>query len=88
MLQIIIKLIDFFLDPRLIPSKRDQMHQKVFLLLTKSIFENIKCGIKWRQAGPLLFKYYISKLRGVGVLVCADSPDEWKGFKIMENMPT
>ena len=88
MIQIIIKLIEFFLNPGLIPSQRDQMHQKVFLLLTKSMFENIKRGIKWRQAGRLLFKYYISEL-GWGVLVCADNADAGgRGSKIMENMLT
>ena len=44
---IIIKLIEFFLNPGKITSKKDQMHQKFFLMLTNSMFENIKRGKKW-----------------------------------------
>ena len=42
MMQIIIKLIEFFLNPGLIPTQRDLMHPKIFLMLTQSRFENIK----------------------------------------------
>ena len=37
------------------------------------------------QATHLLFKYYISKLRG-GVKTCADLADSGGGFKIWENL--
>ena len=43
MIKIIIKLIEFFLNSGLIPSQKDQMPQKIFPMLTKIMFENIKC---------------------------------------------
>ena len=46
MIKIIIKLIEFFLNPGLFPSQGDQMPQKVFLILTKSMFENTERYIK------------------------------------------
>ena len=64
MKQIIIKLIEFFLNPRLIPSQRDPMSQKIFLILITSVFENTKCGINGRQASHLLFKYNVSNWGG------------------------
>ena len=33
--------IEFFLKPGLIPSQRDQLPQKIFLMLTKSVFDNL-----------------------------------------------
>ena len=47
---IIIKLIEFFLVPGIIPSQKYRMHKKIFLMLTKSIFENIKRGKKWSSS--------------------------------------
>ena len=47
---IIIKLIEFFLIPGIIPSQKFKMHQKIFLILTKSMFKNIKHGIKWSSS--------------------------------------
>ena len=46
MIKIIIKLIEFFLNSGLIPSQKDQMPQKIFPMLTKIMFENIKREIK------------------------------------------
>ena len=45
MIIIIINLTEIFLNPGLIPSHRDQMSHKIFLMLIKSLFETIKCGI-------------------------------------------
>ena len=50
-------MIYFVLNPGVIPSHRDQMSQKVFLMGQKSMSENVKHGIN----GCLLFKYYVSK---------------------------
>ena len=63
-MKIIIKLIEFFLNPGLIPSQRDLMPQKIFLIKTKGMFENAKHFINGNRASRLLFKYYISKLGG------------------------
>ena len=59
MIQIIIKLIEFFLNPGLIPSQRDQMPQKLSLIFIKSMLENIKWCINARRASCLLSKYYV-----------------------------
>ena len=59
MIQIIIKLIEFFLNPGLIPSQRDQMSQKLSLIFIKSMLENIKWCINVRRAICLLSKYYV-----------------------------
>ena len=59
MIQIIIKLIEFFLNPGLIPSQRDQMSQKLSLIFIKSMLENIKWGINVCRASCLLSKYYV-----------------------------
>ena len=59
MIQIIIKLIEFFLNPGLIPSQRDQMSQKLSLIFIKSMLENIKWCINVRRASCLLSKYYV-----------------------------
>ena len=59
MIQIIIKLIEFFLNPGLIPSQRDQMPQKLSLIFIKSMLENIKWCINVRRASCLLSKYCI-----------------------------
>ena len=75
MIQILITLIDFYLNPLLIPSHRYQMSQKIILMLIKSIFENAKHSINGLQASCLLFKYYVNKLGVQGVLVCADITD-------------
>ena len=66
MIQIIINLVEFFQNLGLIPTQREQMPQKVLLMLTKSVFENIKCGINWSSSKLLLFKYYVSELGGGG----------------------
>ena len=42
MIQIIIKQIEFFVNPELIPSQRNEVSQKIFLLFIKNLFENIK----------------------------------------------
>ena len=42
MIQIIIKQIEFFVNPELIPSERNEMSQKIFLVFIKNMFENIK----------------------------------------------
>ena len=34
--------MEFFLNPGLIPSQRDQMHKKFLHMLTKNMFKNIK----------------------------------------------
>ena len=44
MIHIIIKLIEHFLNPVLTPSQRYQMSQKIFLMLIKCTFENMKRG--------------------------------------------
>ena len=59
MIQIIIQLIEFFLNPGLIPSQRDQMSQKLSLIFIKSMLENIKWCINVRRASCLLSKYYV-----------------------------
>ena len=59
MIQIIIKLIEFSLNPGLIPSQRDQMSQKLSLIFIKSMLENIKWCINVRRASCLLSKYYV-----------------------------
>ena len=59
MIQIIIKLIEFFLNPGLIPSQRDQMSQKLSLIFIKSMLENIKWCINVCRASCLLSKYYV-----------------------------
>ena len=59
MIQIIIKLIEFFLNPGLIPSQRDQMPQKLSLIFIKSMLENIKWCINVRRASCLLSKYCV-----------------------------
>ena len=59
MIQIIIKLIEFFLNPGLIPSQRDQMPQKLSLIFIKSMMENIKWCINARRASCLLSKYCV-----------------------------
>ena len=45
MIIIIINLTEIFLNPGLIPSHRDQLSQKILLMMIKSLFETIKCGI-------------------------------------------
>ena len=59
MIQIIIKLIEFFLNPGLIPSQRDQMSQKISPIFIKNMLENIKWCINVRRASCLLSKYYV-----------------------------
>ena len=39
-----IKLIEHFLNPVQTPSQRYQMSQKIFLMLIKCMFENMKRG--------------------------------------------
>ena len=41
MIQIIIKQIEFFVNPELIPSQRNEVSQKIFLLFIKNIFEQV-----------------------------------------------
>ena len=60
-----------FLNSGPIPLQRDQMFKKIFIMLLKSIFENIKSGINGCQASHPLLKYYVSKFGGV--FFCADS---------------
>ena len=47
-------------------------------MLTKSMFENIKCGINCRRASPFLLKYYISKIGGAD---SADSGEEVQNYE-------
>ena len=63
MWQTIIRLIEFFLNHGLIPSQKDQMHQKIVIMLTKSIFENIKRGKKGHRASRFLFTGCLKKMR-------------------------
>ena len=77
MIQIIIKLLKFFLNPRLIPSQIDQMSQNLPYVTKKHVRE-YKPGINGRRASPLIFNYYVNKLEGLGVSVCADSAEKYK----------
>ena len=56
------------MNPGLIPSQRDQMSKKIFLILIKSIFQTLKRWKNSHGASCLLFKYYISVLEGGGGL--------------------
>ena len=86
MIQIIIKLIEFLLHPGLIPSQRNLMDKKIFLMLTKSRFENIKPGMKWSSIKVPSIQVLHQQISEV--LVCADSADAGEGAKIAENMLT
>ena len=87
-IQIIIKLKEFFLNPALILSQRDQMPQQIFPMLTKSMFQNIKQGIKWSSVKSPSIQVLHQPIRGA--LVCADRADAegGRGSKIMENLLT
>ena len=75
MMQIIIKLKEFFLNPGLIPSQRDQMPQKFFPLLTKSMFENLKRGIKLSLIMSTSIQVLHQQIMGGEVSVFAYSAD-------------
>ena len=68
------------MNPGLIPSQRDQMSKKIFLILIKSIFQTLKRWKNSHGASCLLFKYYISVLGGVLTLTQAGGggPKLWK----------
>ena len=53
------------MNPGLIPSQKDQMSKKIFLILIKSMFKTLKRWKNRHGASCLLFKYYISVLGGV-----------------------
>ena len=46
--------------------QRDQMPQEIFLNLTKSMFENIKCGIKWSSSKSPSIQLSCQKIKGWG----------------------
>ena len=76
MIQIIINLIEFFLNPGKIPSQKDQMHQKIFIMLTKSMFENGKRGKKYLSSKLPSIQVLHQQIKGGwGFLVFADSAD-------------
>ena len=79
MIKIIIKLIEFFLNSGLIPSQKDQMPQKIFPMLTKIMFENIKREIKLLFSMSTSIQVLHQQIRGVGVYVSADSADAGGG---------
>ena len=55
-------IFDYFLNFKLIPSEKDPIYRKIFLVLIKSKYEIIlKCCINSLKSSCLLFKYYISK---------------------------
>ena len=73
MIKIIIKLIEFFLKSVIIRSQREQMPQKVYPMLTKSMFKNIKRCTKFSSSMLTSIQVLHQQIRGEGVLVCADS---------------
>ena len=80
MIKIIIKLIEFFLNSGLIPSQKDKMPQKIFPMLTKIMFENIKPEIKLLFRMSTSIQLLHQQIRGGwGVLACADSADAGGG---------
>ena len=66
MIKIIIKLIEFFLNSGLIPSQKDQMPQKIFPMLTKIMFENIKRDIKLLSSMSTSIPVLHQQIRGGG----------------------
>ena len=66
MIKIIIKLIEFFLNSGLIPSQKDQMPQKIFPMLTKIMFENIKRDIKLLFSMSTSIQVLHQQIRGGG----------------------
>ena len=74
MIKMIIKLIKFFLNSGLIPSQKDQMPQKIFPMLTKIMFENIKCDIKLSSCMSTSIKVLHQQIGG-GVYVSTNSAD-------------
>ena len=67
------------------------MPQNILLMLTKSVFENIKRGINWASSKSRSIQVLRQQIwGGLGVLVCADSADAGGGggSKIMENLLT
>ena len=75
-MQINIKLIEFLQNIGLIPSPRDHMPKNILLMLTKSVFENIKRGINWALSKtPSIQVLHQQIFFWGGVLVCADSAD-------------
>ena len=67
MIKIIIKLIEFFLNSGLIPSQKDQMPQKIFPMLTKIMFENIKRDIKLSSSMSTSIKVLHQQIGGEGL---------------------
>ena len=92
MIKIIIKLIEFFLNSGLIPSQKDQMPQKIFPMLTKIMFENIKREIKLLFSMSTSIQVIHQQIRGgfgsMSLLIALTQGAGSGGSKIVENMLT
>ena len=65
--------IEFSLNNELM---REQMSQKIILMLIKIVFEDIKRGISLASSkSPFIQVLHQQIMGGWGVLVCADSAD-------------
>ena len=59
------------------------MPQNILLMLTKSVFENIKRGINWASSKSRSIQVLRQQIwGGWGVLVCADSADAGGGWGV------